>query len=256
MAETPRLLVVNADDLGRCAGVDAGILAAHRQGLVTSATLMVGFPSAAAAAAALRDHPELGVGLHVTLTGGGPPLLPPGRVASLVDGEGRLPRRVEGLAAADPAEVLAEVRQQLARFRELVGRLPTHLDSHHHAHRLPVVLDAVMAVAREIGRPVRRASPAVGEALRRGGVATTDAFVERFFGEAARLDVLLDVLATLGPGTSELMCHPGYVDAELRAGSSYVEEREREIAVLTHPDARAAVRERGIRLADFAAVTA
>jgi hypothetical protein len=192
----------------------------------------------------------LGIGLHVTLTGG-LPTLPPERVRTLVDAAGELPRRPEGLAGADAAEVRAEVRSQLGRFRALTGRLPTHLDSHHHTHRLPVVLEALVAVAREAGLPVRNASPAVGERLRSAGVATTAAFVERFFGEEARLETLLEILAAVQPGVTELMCHPARVDQELRAGSTYVGERERELEVLTHPEARRAVEAEGIRLVHF-----
>lgn len=252
-----KILIVNADDLGRSAGVNDGVFAAHRGGVVSSATLMVGFPAAAAAArewAAQPDLGDLGIGLHVTLSGGGAPLLPPDAVRSLVDGAGRLPPRPEALAGADAGEVLAEVRAQLARFRALCGRLPTHLDGHHHCHRLPVVLDALVAVAGEHGLPVRNASLAVAARLRGAGVATTDFFVERFFGAEARLEVLLDVVASLAPGTTELMCHPAVVDEELRSGSTYVAARARELEVLTHPEARRALAAAGVALASFGAL--
>lgn len=244
-------LIVNADDLGRTEGINAGVFEAHREGLVTSATLMVGYPAAAAAARELATHPGLGVGLHVTLTGGGPPTLPPGRVPSLVDADGRLPRRPAALATADPSEVLAEVRNQLARFHELTGRPPTHLDSHHHAHCDPLVLDALVTVAREAGLPVRRASEAVAARLAAGGGVTTDFFVDRFFAADARLEILLEILAGLRPGVTELMCHPARVDDELRRDSGYADERESELAALTHPKARRAVAERGVRLVHF-----
>ncbi len=253
MTAAAKLVIVNADDLGRTPGINAGIFAAHRRGVVTSATLMVGFPAAAAAAAEWAAAPALGVGLHVTLTGAAP-TLPPERVPSLVDADGRLPRFPDRQTGADPGEVLAEVRSQLARFRELTGRLPTHLDSHHHSHRLPVVLDALVAVARETGLPVRNASPAVGERLRSAGVATTDVFVERFFGAEARLEVLLEILAAARPGVTEVMCHPAVVDDELRAASTYLDDRERELEVLTHPEVRRAVEREGIRLVHFGTV--
>ena len=249
-ARRDRLVIVNADDLGRTSGINAGIFAAHRDGVVSSATLMVASPAAEEAAAALPDHPELGVGLHVTLTGS-VPTLPAARVPSLVDAGGRLPRRPVGLAGAAAAEVAAEVRSQLERFRELTGRLPTHLDSHHHSHRMPVVLEALVEVAREHRLPVRNASPAVGRRLREAGLATTDAFVERFFGEEARLEVLLEVLRGLGKGATEVMCHPAHPDETLRAESTYAAERERELAVLTDPAAREALAELGLRLGHF-----
>ena len=245
-----KLLVVNADDLGRTPGVDAGIFEAHARGIVTSATLMVGFPAAVAAAARLGEFPQLGVGLHVTLTGARP-TLPPERVTSLVDAEGRFAAKPEGLGALELSQVLAEVHHQLARFRELVGRPPTHLDSHHHSHRHPVVLEALVLVAHEHRLPVRCSSPAVRERLVAAGVPTTDSFVERFFGEQATRTVLGEILAGLLPGSTEIMCHPAHVDAELAASSSYAVPRERELAVLTDPAIRLEVERLGIRLVGF-----
>ena len=211
---------------------------------------MVNHAAAAEAARLLEHTPGLGVGLHVALSGGRP-TLPPDRVPSLVDSQGRLPAQPDRLAEAEPKEIRAEARAQLEIFRELVGRMPTHLDSHHHAHRLPGVLDAVIELAREHALPVRKASPEVGERLAHTAVPTTDHFVEDFFGEQATLEVLLGILRSLPEGTTELMCHPAVVDAELRAGSSYVEPRARELAVLTDPEARRACDAAGIALIHF-----
>lgn len=249
-ARRPRLLIVNADDLGRTSGINAGIFEAHRNGIVSSATLMVASPAAEEAAAALPDHPELGIGLHVTVTGS-VPTLPPGQVPTLVDGDGRLPRRPEGLAGADPVEMRIEVRSQLERFRELTGRLPTHLDSHHHSHRVPVVLEAVIELARQHHLPVRNASPAVRLRLEAAGLTTTDAFVERFFGAEARLEVLLEILRGVGDGATEVMCHPAYPDDALFAESTYAAERRRELDVLTDRAARTALTRLGLRLGHF-----
>lgn len=245
-----KILIVNADDLGHTAGINAGIFAAHERGIVTSATLMVGSEAARAAAAGLGRHPELGVGLHVTLTGTRP-VSPPDRVPSLVDEQGRFRRYPEAMEAPKREELRAEVRAQLARFRDLTGRLPTHLDSHHHSHRVPVVCEVLIELAGELDLPVRNSSPEVGQWLLRAGIPTTDHFVERFFGEEARVEVLLELLAGLAAGTTELMCHPGRVDAALQSVSTYAEERERELAVLTDPLVAQALREHGIRLASF-----
>lgn len=253
MTANERLLIVNADDLGRTAGINEGIFAAHRDGIVSSATLMVAYPAAEEAAAALAEHPELGVGLHVQLTGGRP-TLPAERVPSLVDEEGRLPRTPERIAGFDPADVLAEVENQLDRFLALVGGPPTHLDSHHHSHRTPVVLEALVEVARRHGLPVRNSSPVIARRLREAELATTDTFVERFFGESTGLDTLAAVLAEVGPGSTELMCHPARVDDELRADSTYLDARERELATLTDPAAREAIALNRIRLTTFAAL--
>jgi predicted glycoside hydrolase/deacetylase ChbG (UPF0249 family) len=250
-----RLLIVNADDLGRTEGINRGIFEAHERGLVTSATMMVGFPAAEAAGAALARYPALGVGLHVTLTGA-KPTLPPSRIPSLVDAEGRFARHPDALGAIAPREVLAEIRHQLELFRRMAGRLPTHLDSHHHSHRHPVILDALVEVAREHRLPVRRSSTDIGRRLAAEGLRTTERFDEGFFGETATLAYLVGFLRGLRTGVTELMSHPGYADDELRRTSAYADDRDRERELLTHPEAMAAVRECGITLTNFGSLCA
>ncbi|HVS12467.1 MAG TPA: carbohydrate deacetylase [Thermoanaerobaculia bacterium] len=248
-----RRLIVNADDLGRTVGINDGIFASHRDGIVTSATLMVGYPAARDAASRLAEHPALGVGLHVQLSGGRP-LLDPERIPSLVDADGNLPRRPTGLGDVRAAEVAAEIRTQLARFVTLVGRLPTHLDSHHHSHCVPVVRDVLVELATEHGLPVRNASPEVAAALRARGVATTTVFDDRFYDAGVTLEVLLAAISGVGEGTTELMCHPGRSDDELREGSTYAGVRDQEIRLLCAPEARAAITEHGIELIHFGAL--
>lgn len=243
-------LIVNADDFGRTSGINRGIVTAHRQGIVTSATLMVAYAPAAEAAALAWDHPGLGVGLHVALTGG-PPVLPPERIPSLVDSAGLLPAKPEGLGRARPAEVLAEARAQLRRFREIVKRDPTHFDSHHHSHRTPAVLEALLTLAWETGLPVRCASPDMRERLRRENVRTTDAFVEDFFDQQVLLETLLRIVDEVRVGTTELMCHPAVVDDDLRGSSGYAEMRAKELELLTHREVRQAMQAMGIKLIHF-----
>lgn len=248
-----RRLIVNADDLGRTLGINRGILEAHCRGVVTSATMMVNYPAAAEVRALVAGSPGLGIGLHVQLTGG-PPQLAPARVPSLVGKDGQLAAKPEGLSEADPAEVLAEARAQLARFRQLMGRDPTHFDSHHHAHRVSAVFAAIVALAKETGRPVRPVEAAQLELLRREGIRTPERFCEEFFGETARLDVLLGILRELPEGTTELMCHPAVVDEELCSTSSYALPRARELEVLTSADAVEAVHASGVELVSYAAL--
>jgi predicted glycoside hydrolase/deacetylase ChbG (UPF0249 family) len=243
-------LIVNADDFGRTPGINRGVIEAHRLGVVTSSTMMVSFPGAKEAASLAHENPGLGVGLHLALTGSRP-TLPPERLPSLVDSRGLLPAKPEGLAGARPAEVMAEARGQLRRFRELMGRDPTHFDSHHHAHRTPMVYDVLVTLAWETGLPVRNGGPGMGERLRREGIATTDAFVESFYDAGATLEGMLSILDDIGPGVTELMCHPAVVDDELRAGSSYANQRSRELEVLTHREVRQALQALGIRLVNF-----
>jgi len=246
-------LIVNADDLGRTSGINHGIFDAHRRGIVTSASLMVNYTGAAEAASLAREHPQLGIGLHLALTGG-LSTLPPSQLSSLADAAGVLPPKPEGLATARPNEVLAEARAQLRLFRAIMGREPTHIDTHHHSHRLASVLEAVVTLAWETGLPVRSASVEVRSRLRREGIPTTDHFVEEFFGPAATLEGLVRILGRLELGTTELMCHPAVVDDALKSGSSYAEPRARELDALTHPEPRAVIQAAGIRLVHFGAL--
>lgn len=246
-------LIVNADDFGRTAGINRGIVLAHDTGIVTSTTLMVAYPAASEAAALAKSRPSLGVGLHVALTGGAP-VLPPAQLPTLVDQDGRLPAKPEALRKAHPRELMAEARAQVRRFRELMGRLPTHFDSHHHSHELPAVLEVLVTLSWETGRPVRSPSPQVRERLRAETILTNDQFIDAFYDGGATLENLIALLGRLGDGTTELMCHPAVVDDELRGSSAYAEPRARELEVLTHADARAKLQALGIQLANYEAL--
>ena len=243
-------VIVNADDLGRTAGVNRGIVEAHRRGIVTSASLMVGFPAAADAVSLAKENPELGVGLHVTFTDG-VPALSPEQLPSLVDEQGRFHLRDASLESVPPAQLLEEARAQLKRFRKLLGRDPTHFDSHHHAHRSPVVREAILTLAWETGLPVRQGSAELKRELDREGIPTTDGFVEQFHGEGATLESMLAILFAVPSGTTEVICHPGHADDELRAGSSYADDRRRELDVLVHREVRQAIQAVGIKLIHF-----
>jgi predicted glycoside hydrolase/deacetylase ChbG (UPF0249 family) len=242
-----RALIVNADDFGLTRGVSAGILAAHRHGIVTSATVLVtADPDRVQLAQALAEG--LGLGLHVNLTHGRP--LTRGR--SLVDAAGgfvRDPRRAASQAEA--GDVRAEVEAQIERFETLVGGQPTHLDTHHHVGLYPPVREVVLEVARRRGLPVRSQDVEARTRARSAGLRTTD----HFFGESgpdaywspART---LAHLRALPAGVSEFMCHPGWFDADL-AYSRYGRQRDVEMVGLGAPAARAAAAALGVRLTHF-----
>jgi len=146
-----RRLIVNADDFGLTPGVSAGILDAHRHGIVTSTTVLVTSDIDREQLARARDS-GIGMGIHVNLTLGKP--LTPAR--SLVDGNGRFIRDARRVAAqADSKDVEAEVTAQVERFEQVVGRPPTHLDSHHHVGMYAPVAEIVLSAARRAGAAVR-----------------------------------------------------------------------------------------------------
>jgi len=245
-------LIINADDLGRTQGINEGIFESARRGIVTSASMMVNYPAAREAAEELRstDPPPLGVGLHVALSGG-PLAMPPGDVPSLVDSSKSLPATPDGHGELVFEEVMLEVRAQLECFRELMAADPTHLDGHHHCHRMPQAFRAVCEVAKEIGCPVRHVDTEMLEELVRLGVPSTDRFVARFYGEGVSLPQLHELLRDVTAGSTELMCHPGRVDEELAAASSYTDLRERELEILTDLSVVSAIHELGIERIDY-----
>jgi predicted glycoside hydrolase/deacetylase ChbG (UPF0249 family) len=251
-----RRLIVNADDFGVTEGVSRGILRAHREGLVTSTTVLATLPPQPELDAIARDAPQLGLGLHFNLTLGRP-VSRPETVGSLVDAEGRFRRDLAMLQEhARPDEVRRECEAQIEAFTRRFGRGPTHLDSHHHAHRLPRVMDAVVDVVLAARLPLRSQDEGFRDGLRRREIATTDSFV----GDADvepywTTERLLDKLPTLPLGLTELMCHPGFFDEHL-AYSRYGRQREVELAALCDPEARATLERLDIELCHFGALGA
>jgi predicted glycoside hydrolase/deacetylase ChbG (UPF0249 family) len=242
-------LIVNAEDFGRSGGANRGIIKAHAEGIVTSTTLSVQGAAAAEAVALAAENPKLGVGLCFVFTGGHP-LLPPAEIPSLVDASGRLPAGAEALAPARLDDVLAEARTQLRRFRELMTARPTHLDTYLGVHAVPVVLEAVLSLSWETGLPVRSLSPEMRERLRYERIPTPDHFVSDFSGPGVSLEKLAHSLAEIGSGTSELLCRPAEAEDGLPPGDS--ESRQKELEILTHAEARQAVRAAGIQLVSYA----
>ena len=253
--EAARRLIVNADDFGLTSGVSRGILRAHREGVVTSTTVLASLPPQEDLDAVAAQS-GLGLGLHFNLTWG-VPVSSPAAVASLVDGDGRFGRDLPALQErARPDEVRRECEAQIEAFLRRFGRMPTHLDSHHHVHRLPRVMDAVVDVVLDARLPLRSQDPGFRDGLRRRGIVTTDAFVGDAQAEPYwTAERLLDQLATLPLGVTELMCHPGVFDEAL-AYSRYGRQREVELAALCDAEARATVGRLDIELCHFGALDA
>ncbi len=282
-----RILIINADDFGFTDGVNLGIVEAHRAGTVTSASLMVNTPGFAGAVAAMHELPELRVGLHINLTVGRP--LSGRLAASLVDPEsGRFLSLARLLGRAMGRRVLYrhvydEVHAQFARATDS-GIALTHMDGHEHVHLLPVVASAVRDIAPRFGvsrirapfeslrhRPWRLRATSVKIALRLAALAgqlstpqlreprnvrqTSRAVRVRGIslqGGGAFSERLQHDLQSLPLGTTELIVHPGYVDATLADLDNYLAPREIERAALTSEIVRSLLRSLPIRLATFA----
>lgn len=248
-----RRLIVNADDFGLTGGVSRGILEAHREGVVTSTTLMVNRAADTALLEALAAS-GLGVGLHVNLTLGRP-ISDPGRVPSLVDEDGQFMRDARAVAArVSPEEARLEIGNQIDAFRRMTGRFPTHLDSHHHVGSHEPLLELMFFFSAALKVPLRAQDPETRRAARRRGLRTPD----HFAGESGpepywSAERVLEHLRTLPLGVSEFMTHPGYFDEDL-AYSRYGRQREVELRGLTDPSVRQAIAREGIELIHFGAL--
>ena len=216
-----KYLIVNGDDFGASPGISRGILEAHRRGILTSTSLMVNSPGAEDAVTLSRAAPELSVGLHVDLPGE--------------------PRKGP---AGPPRVIQAELREQLARFEALMGRPPTHLDSHHNVHRDPRLLPHFLEIAQEHGLPLREHSRV--------------RYFSKFYGqwggqthlEQLSVESLERMLRTeIGEGITELSCHPGYPDPDYPTG--YSVEREAELRTLCDPRIRETLAQESIRLVGY-----
>jgi predicted glycoside hydrolase/deacetylase ChbG (UPF0249 family) len=229
MSET-RFLVVNADDLGLSEAVNDGIFAAHAEGIVTSASLMVRQGAAAAAAERAHEFPELAIGLHIDL-------------GEWNYEEGEWTLAYSHCDGDDRAAVEAECRAQLERFRALLGRDPTHLDSHQHVHESEPAKGVTEALAAELGVPLRnRAIPYQGGFYGQSGKG--DPYPEGISPEA-----LMSLIRDLQPGWTEIGCHPA---AGPVPTSSYDAERQKELETLRAPRVRSLLDREGIALRSFA----
>ena len=282
-----RRLIVNADDFGLTAGVNRAILEGNRNGVITSATLMANAQATDAAIEQAKAQPALKIGCHLVLIDGIPLATD---LSSLTNGSPRFRSSLKEFAVAAvrkqiaPDEIQREAEAQMRKIQAR-GVKVTHLDSHKHTHMFPHVLRPVLRAARACGiRAVRNPFEPVrswpgnmvlsnpGLWLRSAGVLAFQMFAAEFrralkdedmvstdgtVGIAAtgllNQEKLLRILKALPEGTWELVCHPGYSDAELRsAGTRLTQSREVELAALTSTQTREALVHQKIELISYA----
>jgi hypothetical protein len=270
-------LIVNADDYGLTPGTSRGIREAHLRGIVTATTCMMNLPGAAAdIETALAETPRLGLGVHLVLTANRP-LSPRDRVQTITDEHGYFFKQgvlIQKLDTIDAGEVKAEWRAQIEAFIAAAGRKPTHLDSHHHSsYFTPALVRAMFELTKEYDcalrlplHPETGLMSGVPGAFAGAVIAATPglladfkprhpaAFFDTFYADGATKAELFRILSVLDEDTYEVMTHPGYTAGGLSDISSYTAPRETEIAVLTDPDVKQAVLERGIALVSFDAL--
>jgi hopanoid biosynthesis associated protein HpnK len=281
-------LILNADDFGLTRGVNEGIIRAHREGVLTSTTLMAGGAAFEDAVERAKANPGLAVGCHLVLVGGHA-ISPREEIPSLADRAGRLPETLPGFVARVSSgrvpveEIEREMRAQIGKLRA-AGIEPTHLDTHKHTHAHPTVMEALGRAAQAAGitrvrKPiekirdswetsrgdgpglskqlvaaaaVRAMAPRFAAISRKYGLRSPD----RFLGLATTGQLgpvmLRRMIETLAEGQTEIMLHPGVCDAELqKSGSRLQQQRETELEGLLDPRVRSAIEERGVRLISY-----
>lgn len=287
-----RQLIVNADDFGLTVGVNQAIAETHSAGTVTSATLMANGAAFSDAVERAQVAPTLSVGCHVVLVDGTPVSEPDAvdtLVAVRSAEPHKFHLRLSAVAARavsggfDPDQLVEEITAQIRKLQSS-GLQLTHLDTHKHTHVFPEILAALVRAARICGVPAIRnpfvpvtavsANQFAGkpglwkrygqvrmlrsfagqfrQKVRRAGLATPDGIIGVVETGSFDASLLRQALANLPEGTWELVCHPGYDDADLRAARTrLIESRDQERRLLMSDELRTFLDEQKIRLISY-----
>jgi hopanoid biosynthesis associated protein HpnK len=276
-------IILNADDFGASASINTAIMRAHRQGVLTSASLMVTGNAAAEAVAMAREAPALAVGLHVVVTGGRS-ALPPNQIPHIVDQDGLFPNDPlrAGLryyfSREAQAELAAELEAQFACFAA-TGLPLSHVDSHMHMHVHPTVFRLLLPLARAHGAQGLRLPrddfwTSVSYSRQRAGLKAMWAIIfgllahrcakhldghplkvaHRVYGlmqtGQMREGYVLELLRRLQVPTAELYFHPSLHTEDGASGPN-----PSDLATLLSPAVRSVIQERGFSLATYPALT-
>jgi len=284
VSPAPRYLIVNGDDFGLSAQVNAGILHAHSNGILTNTSLMVAAPAWGEAVEIARSTASLGVGLHLTLVQG-KAVLPARLLPSLTDSAGNFSHNptLAGLRYffSRPArnEVRAECRAQIERFLE-TGLPLSHVDGHVNIHMHPVVLDSLLGLSEEYRIPAirltredvvcslgldsshflrkrweafifSRLALEAEKKLRQSGIRYPD----YLFGlhQSGGLDerYVLRLLPQLRDGVTELYCHPSFLPCPEVQRWTPTYRRDAELDALTSPVVCETIATQAIRLVSY-----
>lgn len=279
-------LIVNADDFGLHPLINAGIIKGHQEGFITSTSLMPSAPCWQEAVRLAKENPRLGIGVHLTLVGGVPSVLPKEKVSSLLDDDGLfLPdyvafaKRYYG-GAVKRSELEAELRAQLERALSC-GVNITHIDSHQHTHVLPGINSLVLKLSNEYNI-IRVRIPkegylftggfhtGVGRLIGRSGLSFCADMAalradslglrhpQHFYGMLAgghlNAQLIANILRQLPEGVSEIMTHPGLDSAALGKAFSWQYHWREELDAYLDAGNKALLKELGIEPVSFAAL--
>lgn len=281
-------LILNADDFGLTRGVNEGIIRAHRDGILTSATLMACGPAFEHAVKLAKLNPRLGIGCHLVLVGGRA-TAPLEEIPFLVTKDGNLHDSLGSFVTRlsvgiiRPKEIERELRAQILKIRA-AGLEPTHLDTHKHTHAHPVVMGALSRVAHELGIPrirkpmenlrdswesslgerpamlpelfaaaaARMVAPMFQSISRRYRLRSPDYFLGLARTGRLRPEALRRMIGAVQEGSTEIMLHPGISDTELQTIETRLSwQRNAEMDALIDPAVKSAIEEHGIRLITY-----
>lgn len=229
-------VIFNADDYGLCKGVNLGIVESYENGLVKSATMMANMPGFDHAVSIAPKG--LGIGVHLTLTAG---QALGGVYKTITDINGNFLRRPQLEERANTNQIdLDEIKKEYTLQIEKIiktGIKPTHFDGHHHTQNFSGIVDVFISLANEYNVPVRLDEKNCN--------VKTVAFVSTFYGEGATESHLEEILSNIKE-TTEIMCHPAYIDNFLMESSRYSSPRAVEMDVLTSKRMKDMVLEKGL----------
>ena len=279
-------LIVNADDFGLHPLINAGIIKGYQEGFITSTSLMPSAPCWQEAVRLAKENPRLGIGVHLTLVGGVPSVLPKGQVSSLLDDDGLfLPDYVAFAkryysGAVKKAELEAELRAQFERALSC-GVNITHIDSHQHTHVLPGINSLVLKLSNEYNI-IRVRIPkegylftggfqtGVGRLIGRSGLSFCADMAalradslglrhpQHFYGMLAgghlNAQLIANILRQLPEGVSEIMTHPGLDSAALGKAFSWQYHWREELDAYLDVGNKALLKKLDIEPVSFAAL--
>jgi hopanoid biosynthesis associated protein HpnK len=281
-----RQLIVNADDFGLTLGVNRAIVEARQRGVVTSATVMANSSEFENAIALAKSNSQLEIGCHVVLVDG-QPILSRDQVPTLYAAQHDCFRKSlaqfaldVALGRIDPKQIAEEAAAQISKIQN-AGIAISHFDTHKHVHVLPQILKPLLQAARSCGVPtVRNPFEPLRFSLLHGhftlwkqfakvrllhslaaqfrrtvshaGLKTCDGTIGIVTTGFLDHDLLRRMIEFLPEGAWELVCHPGYNDAQLDAVTTRLREsRAQELAILTSGKTRALLENNGIQLISY-----
>ena len=237
-------LIINADDFGYCEAVNYGIISAHKNGIVSSTTMMANMPGFEHGVALLKDNKTLSCGVHLTISCDKPLL---SNLNTIVDDSGNFYRGItnEILKSMDLDEIYNEFCAQIERVIDC-GIKICHLDSHHHVHTITELRPVIENILDKYDLPIR------------GGFEYNMEYkkvvklIDSFYKENVSEDYLIKILKDIKEyDVVDMMCHPAFLDDFILNSTSYAIDRTKEYKILTSNKVKKALEENNIIISNY-----